>query len=62
MWATLAASQGMPMIAHGDEIKYLIIVFRIIPWMDWSLVDKNADLHAGDEARTIRCFSLRRRF
>lgn len=50
-WATLMLSQGTPMIAHGDEFgrtqlgnNNVYCQDSEISWMDWSLVDKNADL------------------
>jgi glycogen operon protein len=50
-WATLMVSQGTPMIAHGDEIgrtqsgnNNVYCQDSELAWMDWSLVDKNADL------------------
>jgi isoamylase len=50
-WATLMISQGTPMITHGDEIgrtqngnNNVYCQDSEISWMDWSLVDKNADL------------------
>jgi isoamylase len=50
-WATLMLSQGTPMIAHGDEIgrtqqgnNNVYCQDSELSWMDWSLVDKNADL------------------
>jgi glycogen operon protein len=52
-WATLMVSQGTPMIAHGDEIgrtqngnNNVYCQDSELSWMDWSLVDKNADLLA----------------
>ncbi|MGH3543755.1 MAG: glycogen debranching protein GlgX, partial [Mycobacterium sp.] len=49
--ATLMLSQGTPMIAHGDEIgrtqqgnNNVYCQDSELSWMDWSLVDKNADL------------------
>jgi isoamylase len=52
-WATLMISQGTPMIAHGDEIgrtqsgnNNVYCQDSQLAWMDWSLVDKNADLLA----------------
>ncbi len=57
-WATLMLSQGTPMIAHGDEIgrtqggnNNAYCQDSPVAWMDWSLVDKNADLLAF--ARTV---------
>jgi isoamylase len=51
--ATLMVSQGTPMIAHGDEIgrtqlgnNNVYCQDSELSWMDWSLVDKNADLLA----------------
>ncbi|WP_454561405.1 glycogen debranching protein GlgX [Mycobacterium haemophilum] len=53
MWGTLMVSQGTPMIAHGDEIgrtqlgnNNVYCQDSELSWMDWSLVDKNADLLA----------------
>jgi isoamylase len=50
-WATLMLSQGTPMIAHGDEIgrtqngnNNAYCQDSQLAWMDWSLVDKNAEL------------------
>ncbi len=50
-WATLMVSQGTPMIAHGDEFgrtqhgnNNVYCQDSELSWMDWSLVDKNADL------------------
>jgi len=52
-WATLMISQGTPMITHGDEIgrtqngnNNVYCQDSELSWMDWSLVDKNADLLA----------------
>lgn len=52
-WATLLISQGTPMIAHGDEIgrtqngnNNVYCQDSELSWMDWSLVDKNAELLA----------------
>ena len=52
-WATLMLSQGTPMIAHGDEIgrtqrgnNNVYCQDSELSWMDWSLVDENADLLA----------------
>jgi glycogen operon protein len=52
-WATLMFSQGTPMIAHGDEFgrtqngnNNVYCQDSELSWMDWSLVDKNADLLA----------------
>ena len=57
--ATLMFSQGTPMIAHGDEIgrtqngnNNVYCQDSELAWMDWSLVDKNADLLAF--ARKVR--------
>jgi isoamylase len=51
--ATLMLSQGTPMIAHGDEIgrtqqgnNNVYCQDSELSWMDWSLVDKNADMLA----------------
>jgi glycogen operon protein len=58
-WATLMLSQGTPMIAHGDEIgrtqggnNNAYCQDSELSWMDWSLVDKNADLLAFARAVT----------
>ncbi|HUH70343.1 MAG TPA: glycogen debranching protein GlgX [Mycobacterium sp.] len=61
-WATLMVSQGTPMIAHGDEIgrtqngnNNVYCQDSELSWMDWSLVDKNADLLAFvRKATTLR--------
>lgn len=52
-WATLMLSQGTPMIAHGDEFgrtqqgnNNVYCQDSELSWMDWSLVDKNAELLA----------------
>jgi isoamylase len=52
-WATLMISQGTPMITHGDELgrtqlgnNNVYCQDSELSWMDWSLVDKNADLLA----------------
>jgi isoamylase len=52
-WATLLVSQGTPMIAHGDEFgrtqngnNNVYCQDSELSWMDWSLVDTNADLLA----------------
>jgi len=52
-WATLMVSQGTPMVAHGDEMgrtqhgnNNVYCQDNELSWMDWSLVDKNADLLA----------------
>lgn len=49
-WATLMVSQGTPMISHGDEIgrtqlgnNNVYCQDSELSWMDWSLVEKNAD-------------------
>ncbi|NMN94927.1 glycogen debranching protein GlgX [Antrihabitans stalactiti] len=49
--ATLLLSQGTPMIAHGDEIgrtqqgnNNVYCQDSELSWMDWSLVETNADL------------------
>jgi isoamylase len=49
--ATLMLSQGTPMILHGDEMgrtqlgnNNVYCQDSELSWMDWSLVDKNADL------------------
>jgi glycogen operon protein len=51
--ATLMLSQGTSMIAHGDEMgrtqrgnNNVYCQDSELSWMDWSLVDKNADLLA----------------
>ncbi|MDI3315722.1 MAG: glycogen debranching protein GlgX [Mycobacterium sp.] len=51
--ATLMVSQGTPMLSHGDEIgrsqsgnNNAYCQDSELTWMDWSLVDKNADLLA----------------
>ena len=58
-WATLMLSQGTPMIAHGDEIgrtqggnNNAYCQDSAVAWMDWSLVDTNADLLAFARAVT----------
>jgi len=50
-WATLMVSQGTPMIAHGDEIgrtqqgnNNAYCQDSELSWIEWSLVDKHADL------------------
>jgi glycogen operon protein len=61
-WATLMISQGTPMITHGDEIgrtqngnNNVYCQDSELSWMDWSLVDKNADLLAfARKATTLR--------
>jgi isoamylase len=61
-WATLMLSQGTPMIAHGDEFgrtqngnNNVYCQDSELSWMDWSLVDKNADLLAfARKATTLR--------
>jgi isoamylase len=61
-WATLMVSQGTPMITHGDEIgrtqngnNNVYCQDSELSWMDWSLVDKNADLLAfARKATTLR--------
>jgi glycogen operon protein len=61
-WATLMISQGTPMINHGDEIgrtqngnNNVYCQDSELSWMDWSLVDKNADLLAfARKATTLR--------
>jgi isoamylase len=52
-WTTLMVSQGTPMIAHGDELgrtqqgnNNVYCQDSELAWIDWSLVDKNADLLA----------------
>ncbi len=52
-WATLMVSQGTPMITHGDEVgrtqqgnNNAYCQDSELAWIDWSLVDKNADLLA----------------
>jgi glycogen operon protein len=49
-WATLMVSQGTPMISHGDEIgrtqlgnNNAYCQDSQLAWMDWSLLEKNAD-------------------
>ncbi|MFH5210787.1 glycogen debranching protein GlgX [Antrihabitans spumae] len=49
--ATLLLSQGTPMLAHGDEIgrtqqgnNNVYCQDSELSWVDWSLLDKNADL------------------
>ncbi len=49
--ATLALSQGTPMIAHGDEMgrtqqgnNNVYCQDSSLSWMDWSLAERNADL------------------
>jgi glycogen operon protein len=49
-WATLMLSQGTPMVAHGDECgrtqhgnNNVYCQDSELSWMDWSLVEKNAD-------------------
>jgi glycogen operon protein len=49
--ATLLLSQGVPMIAHGDELgrsqggnNNVYCQDNEIAWMDWTLADENADL------------------
>ncbi|WP_205877867.1 glycogen debranching protein GlgX [Mycobacterium camsae] len=49
-WVTLMVSQGTPMISHGDEIgrtqlgnNNVYCQDSQLSWMDWSLVEKNAD-------------------
>ncbi|MBS4729581.1 glycogen debranching protein GlgX [Mycobacterium sp. SM1] len=51
--ATLMVSQGTPMMSHGDEIgrtqlgnNNAYCQDSELTWVDWSLVDKNADLLA----------------
>ncbi|MGV0732777.1 glycogen debranching protein GlgX [Mycolicibacter sinensis] len=71
--ATLLISQGTPMIAHGDELgrtqhgnNNVYCQDSELSWMDWSLVDKNADLLAFTRAltalRTAHPVFRRRRF
>ncbi|MGB3286092.1 glycogen debranching protein GlgX [Mycolicibacter algericus] len=71
--ATLLISQGTPMIAHGDEMgrtqhgnNNVYCQDSELSWMDWSLVDKNADLLAFTRAltalRTAHPVFRRRRF
>ncbi len=52
-WATLMVSQGTPMITHGDEVgrtqqgnNNAYCQDSELAWIDWSLVDKNAELLA----------------
>ena len=72
-WATLMVSQGTPMIAHGDEIgrtqlgnNNAYCQDSELSWMDWSLVDKNADLltfaRKATALRTDHPVFRRRRF
>ncbi|TSE01241.1 glycogen debranching protein GlgX [Skermania sp. ID1734] len=49
--ATLMLSQGTPMLAHGDELgrtqqgnNNVYCQDSPLSWMDWSMVEKNADL------------------
>jgi glycogen operon protein len=49
-WATLMVSQGTPMLSHGDEVgrtqlgnNNAYCQDSELSWMDWSLVEKNAD-------------------
>ncbi|MBW0016294.1 MAG: glycogen debranching protein GlgX [Mycobacterium sp.] len=60
MWATLMVSQGTPMISHGDEIgrtqrgnNNVYCQDSELSWMDWSLVDKNADLLSFARKSTV---------
>ncbi|WAJ47684.1 glycogen debranching protein GlgX [Mycobacterium sp. Aquia_216] len=61
-WATLMVSQGTPMVAHGDELgrtqqgnNNAYCQDSELSWIDWSLVDKNADLLAfARRATTLR--------
>ncbi len=73
IWATLMVSQGTPMIAHGDEIgrtqlgnNNVYCQDSELSWMDWSLVEKNADLLAfarkAAELRKSHPVFRRRRF
>ncbi|MEO6792322.1 MAG: glycogen debranching protein GlgX [Mycobacterium sp.] len=57
--ATLLISQGTPMLAHGDEMgrtqngnNNVYCQDSALSWMDWSLIDKNADLLAFTRALT----------
>ena len=50
-WRRLMLSQGTPMLAHGDEMgrtqqgnNNVYCQDSELSWMDWSLVDTNADL------------------
>jgi isoamylase len=72
-WATLMISQGTPMIAHGDEFgrtqsgnNNVYCQDSELSWIDWSLVDKNADLLAfarkATALRTAHPVFRRRRF
>nr|WP_250323958.1 glycogen debranching protein GlgX [Williamsia sp. CHRR-6] len=61
--ATLALSQGTPMIAHGDEMgrtqlgnNNVYCQDSALSWMDWTLAQTNADLVEF----TRRAFKLRR--
>ncbi|MGH3562658.1 MAG: glycogen debranching enzyme, partial [Mycobacterium sp.] len=71
--ATLMLSQGTPMIAHGDEFgrtqqgnNNVYCQDSELSWMDWSLVEKNADLLAFTRKvtglRTAHPVFRRRRF
>ena len=61
-WATLMVSQGTPMIAHGDELgrtqqgnNNAYCQDSELSWIDWSLVEKNADLLTfARKATTLR--------
>ena len=70
---TLMLSQGTPMIAHGDEMgrtqhgnNNVYCQDSELAWMDWSLVEKNADLLAFTRTvtklRTEHPVFRRRRF
>ncbi|MBY0442495.1 MAG: glycogen debranching protein GlgX [Mycobacteriaceae bacterium] len=57
--ATLMLSQGTPMLAHGDEIgrtqhgnNNVYCQDTELSWLDWSLVERNADLLAFTRAVT----------
>ena len=71
--ATLLVSQGTPMILHGDEMgrtqhgnNNVYCQDSELSWMDWSLVQRNADLLAFTRAltglRTAHPVFRRRRF
>ncbi|SIS20305.1 glycogen debranching protein GlgX [Williamsia sterculiae] len=71
--ATLALSQGTPMIAHGDEFgrtqngnNNVYCQDSPLSWMDWTLAEKNADLlefsRKAIALRTAHPVFRRRRF
>ncbi|GAA5059123.1 glycogen debranching protein GlgX [Nocardia callitridis] len=71
--ATLLLSQGVPMLAHGDEFgrtqrgnNNVYCQDSPVSWMDWSLAHKNADLLAFTRTvialRTAHPIFRRRRF